>query len=153
MKKEIRLKYSWIKQRRKDVLEFLEENYWIEKNTTSKTQIESGLGITGDDAAELIQKFEQHFHVDMSGLNFATYFYDEAVGLNPFPALFLQKLVLFPFVLLVLPFSYSKFKEILFYNPTDDYIIEKKPLTIGDLITSSFTHKFTLQKDVIIKLV
>jgi len=151
MRKEIRLKYSWIKQRRKDVLDFLRDNYWVEKDTTSKTRIEDDLGITGDDADELIQKFEKHFHVDMATLNFSDYFYSE--GMYFLPTAILLKLILLPFSILVLPFSFAAFKEMFFYNPLINNKTEKRDLTVGDLITSTFTHKFTLQKDVIIKLV
>ena len=157
MQKEIRLKYSWLKQRRKNVLEFLEQNYWIKKDTTSKTPIENGLGITGDDADEMLQDFQQRFHVDMSELNFFEYFYNESELGDFVPLLFilvLIKLFLLPFAILALPFSFSTFKELItynFFNEKEDK--GKKNLTVGDLITSSFTHKFTLQKDVCIRLV
>ena len=153
MQMEIRLKYSWIKQRRKDVLQFLQENYWVEKDTNSKTKIEDDLGITGDDAAELIQKFEQQFHVNMNGLNFTEYFYCEGEGTDIFPINLFHKLILLPFAVLILPFSFATFKEMIFYNPLSNITSEKKSLFVGDLITSSFTNKFTLQRDVVIKLI
>jgi Protein of unknown function (DUF1493) len=153
MQKELRLKYRWIKQRRKDVLEFLDDNFGIEKNTSSKSRIEDNLGITGDDADEMIQKFEQYFNVDMRNLSFSEYFYCEGENGGIFPLLFLLKLFLFPVAVLILPFSYTTFKGIIFYSPFEGGNSPKKALTVGDLITSSFTHKFTLQSDVIIKLV
>jgi Protein of unknown function (DUF1493) len=145
MQKELRLKYRWIKQRRKDVLEFLEDNFGIEKNTSSKSRIEDDLGITGDDADEMIQKFEQYFHVDMRNLNFSEYFYCERESAGIFPFVVLLKLFLLPFALLILPFSYTAFKEMIFCSPFEGGNSPKKVLTVGDLITSSFTHKFTLQ--------
>ena len=151
MKRKICLKYRWLKQRRKDVLEFLQENYWIEKDTNSKTKIEEDLGITGYDADELIEKFELRFNTNMKDLNFAEYFYCE--GFSVFPIRVLLKLFLLPFAILVLPFSFTMFKEMIFHNPLHNINSEKKSLTVGDLIASSFTHKFTLQRDVIIKLV
>ncbi len=155
MQPEIRLKYKWIKQRRKEVLLFLEENYGVDDDTNSKTNIESDLGITGDDAYEIIQKFERDFHVDMSHLNFSEYFYDESET-DIFPPLFvilLLKLFLLPFAILALPFSRSSAKEMLFYNPYSSNHPGKKPLTVGDLIASSFTHKFSLQKEIVLKLI
>ena len=153
MQKKIHLKYRWIKQRRKEVLTFLEENYWIEKDTTSKTRIEDDLGITGDDADEMIQKFEDRFHIDMSNLNFTEYFFCEGENSCILPFILLLKLILLPFAIVVLPFSFSAFKEMIFYSPFSETYTGKKSLTVGDLITSSFTHKFTLQKEVLIKLV
>lgn len=153
MHKELRLKYRWIKQRRKDVLGFLEDNFRTEKNTTSKSRIEDDLGITGDDADEMIQKFEEYFHVDMRSLNFSEYFYCEGESAGVFLPVLLLKVFLLPFAVLVLPFSYTAFKEMIFYTPFEGNHSPKKALTVGDLITSSFTHKFTLQNDVIIKLV
>ena len=155
MQQEIRLKYKWIKQRRKEILLFLDTNYWISKSTDSKTDILNDLGITGDDAAGLIQKFERDFIVDMGNFNFTEYFETEG-GANVAPLLMvvlLLKLFLLPFAVLILPFSPSGYKEMIFYNPFTKTIPRKKGLTVGDLIISSFTHKFTLQKDVVLKLI
>jgi len=155
MQREIRLKFKWIRQRRKEVLLFLEKNYGTEKDTTSVSRIENDLGITGDDASELIQKFEQEFSVDMNGLIFTGYFYDEseAVDANSFVFLLLFKLFLLPIALVALPFSWSDCKEILLCNPFRRDRSKKNELTVGDLITCTFTHKFTLQKDIAIRLI
>ena len=155
MQPVIRLKYKWIKQRRKDVLLFLEENYGIEKNTNSKASVEDDLGITGDDAYELIQKFEQAFIVDMSSLIFTEYFYTESETdiFTPGFVWLLLKSFLLPFAILILPFSWSACKEILLYNPFNSINPGKKQLTVGDLVTSSFTHKFSLQNEVVLKLI
>lgn len=156
MKKQLRLKYKWIKQRRCDVLQFLEEEFWIEKNTNSKTTIEAGLGITGDDAAELIEKFEKRFHCNLKELDFDKHFYSEAEATGNISLLFsilLLKIILLPVALMVLPFSLNKFKEIMAYTPPSIQDSIKKDLTVGDLITSSFTHKLILRNEVLIKLV
>ena len=155
MQTEIRLKYKWIKQRRKEVLLFLEENYGIEKDADSKAGIEDDFGITGDDAYELLEKFQQVFIVDMSSFNFTDYFHTES-ELDVFPSLFvtlLLNLFLLPFAILIFPFSKSAGKEMLLYNPFKKGYFHKKKLTVGDLITSSFTHKFSLQKEVVLKLI
>ncbi len=155
MQSELRLKYKWIKQRRKDVLLFLEENYGVGEIISSKETIEDDLGITGDDAYEMIEKFAQAFHVDMSKLQFTEYFQTEK-ELDIFPPLFvilLLKLLLFPFSVLILPFSRSASREMLLYNPFHITNSRKKRLTVGDLITSSFTHKFSLQRESGLKLI
>lgn len=41
------------------------------------TQIEKDLGVTGDDAEELIQEFSKVFNVDLSNFLFSQYFNDE----------------------------------------------------------------------------
>ncbi|MGC4101043.1 hypothetical protein [Ferruginibacter sp.] len=157
MQKVIRLRYRWIRQRRKDVLDFLEENYWLEKGTNSKTTIENGLGITGDDAAELIEKFSMQFHVDMSSMDFNKHFYSEGELNNHLPIFLVQvliKLLILPFALFELLYSFKNFKEMMRFDlENENESRTKKDLTIGDLITSTFTHKFTLQKDVRIALI
>ena len=102
----------------------------------------------------MIQKFEQVFIVDMSSLNFTEYFYTESEIdiFSPLVLILFLKLFLFPFAILIFPFSSSASKEMLLFNP---FIITnsiKKKLTVGDLITSSFTHKFSLQNEVALKL-
>ncbi len=52
------------------------------RNLDEATTIEDDLGITGDDAAEFMEKFFEAFGVDASGFDFGRYFHDE--GLNPF---------------------------------------------------------------------
>ena len=148
MQPEIRLKYKWIKQIRKDVLLFLEENYGVGEIITSKESIEDDLGITGDDAYEMTQKFEEVFLVDMSSLNFTEYFQTES-ELDVFPPLFvilLLKLFLFPFAILIFPFSRSASKEMLLFNPFIVTNSRKKKLTVGDLITSSLHINFHYKK-------
>jgi acyl carrier protein len=46
-----------------------------------ETRLEEDLGITGDDAAELLQAFAERFGVDMTGLSFHKHFGPE--GCNP----------------------------------------------------------------------
>lgn len=52
------------------------------RNLHGATTIEDDLGITGDDAAEFMEKFFDVFGVDASGFDFGRYFHDE--GFNPF---------------------------------------------------------------------
>lgn len=49
---------------------------------TPETSIEEGLGVTGDDAEELIIEFGKRYNVDLSDFRFAKYFYPEPFALN-----------------------------------------------------------------------
>lgn len=44
---------------------------------TRQTEIENDLGVTGDEAEDLIVAFGKRFNVDISNFDFSTYFYDE----------------------------------------------------------------------------
>ncbi|MEQ3663794.1 DUF1493 family protein [Olleya sp.] len=44
---------------------------------TPTTSIEKDLGITGDDAVDLLTKFGNEFHVDVSNFEFKKYFQEE----------------------------------------------------------------------------
>jgi len=47
------------------------------------TRLEEDLGITGDDASDLIREFSARFAVDITGLEFHKHFGPEGVGCNP----------------------------------------------------------------------
>jgi len=44
---------------------------------TRKTLIEDELGVTGDDAEDLLITFSRRYNIDISNFNFTKYFYDE----------------------------------------------------------------------------
>mgnify|MGYP000010461983 CR=1 FL=1 len=46
--------------------------------------LEDDLGITGDDASELIHAFSKKFNVDISNFIFSNYFYDEPSAFSNF---------------------------------------------------------------------
>lgn len=46
-------------------------------NITKETLIENDLGVTGDEAIELIQKFSKIFDVNINEFNYKKYFYPE----------------------------------------------------------------------------
>jgi hypothetical protein len=65
------------------------------------TLIEDDLGVTGDEAYELLAAFSIRYNVDISGLNFEKYFYDEPGIFNlqnrkvePFAVGYLEKAML-----------------------------------------------------------
>ena len=47
------------------------------------TLIENDLGVTGDDAEDLIQAFSKKFKVDISKFDFSKYFYSEVAVIAP----------------------------------------------------------------------
>jgi hypothetical protein len=59
---------------------------------TKETLIEDDLGITGDEAEELIVNFSKKYNVDISSFIFANYFFDE-------PGIFLQNRKIKPFTI------------------------------------------------------
>jgi transcriptional regulator with XRE-family HTH domain len=50
----------------------------------SLTQIENDLGVTGDDAIELIQKIATLYDIDIENFNFKKYFHDEPSFLSKY---------------------------------------------------------------------
>jgi hypothetical protein len=50
---------------------------------TRDTALERDLGITGDDAAELLMKFHETFKVDFTNFNINQYFYPEGDAMLP----------------------------------------------------------------------
>lgn len=52
------------------------------KPITRKTLIEDELGITGDDAEDLLTAFSKRYKIDISKFDFTKYFYDEPVAFN-----------------------------------------------------------------------
>ena len=54
-----------------------EEIREFKRPITRETLIEEDLGVTGDDAADMIQKYGKNFNVNISNFNFTKYFNDE----------------------------------------------------------------------------
>jgi acyl carrier protein len=52
------------------------------KKVRMDSRLEEDLGMTGDDAAEFMEKFQEQFNVDLSGFEFNKHFGPE--GFNPF---------------------------------------------------------------------
>ena len=62
------------------------------KSITRETSIENDLGITGEEAAELLSSFSQKFNVDISKFDFEKYFNDE-------PNVFIESKSIKPFTI------------------------------------------------------
>jgi hypothetical protein len=56
--------------------------FWCGDILTSETSLENDLGITGDDAVDLLKRFSEQFEIDMRKLNVSKYF--ESEGGNMF---------------------------------------------------------------------
>lgn len=56
----------------------------FKKQIDSFTQIENELGITGDEAIELIENISKKFNVDISAFDFKKYFYPEPRFFNKY---------------------------------------------------------------------
>ena len=54
-----------------------EESGEFNMDISELSSIEIDLGITGDDAIELIKKYANKFNVNLEGFQFGKYFYDE----------------------------------------------------------------------------
>lgn len=54
-----------------------EQTGWNRRAISPETRIEADLGCTGDEARELLLRFEREFGVDMSGVDFAKHFHNE----------------------------------------------------------------------------
>ena len=66
-----------------EVKQFVADNLHIPiDNLTSETRLLHDLGIDGDDAIEFLEQYSEKFHVDISNMNFDSYFGPEA-GFNP----------------------------------------------------------------------
>ena len=70
--------YIEIENRFTELVAFLREQIGEYKMPVIReTLIEDGLGITGDDAEDLIVTFANKYNVDIANFDFAKYFYDE----------------------------------------------------------------------------
>ncbi len=101
----------------KQVKAFLSEQWSVEpKQLTGQTRLEHDLGITGDDAEEVMEAFMDQFEVDMSEFKFNRYFGPE-VGCNP--AVWLWCRLFMP------------------------QLLHSEPVTIDDLVSAAMQRKWT----------
>lgn len=67
-----------------------EQTRVFDKVITKDTLIEEDLGVTGEEAVELLTKFSRNYNVNISQFEFGKYFNDE-------PSVFLQPKIVKPF--------------------------------------------------------
>ncbi len=66
-----------------ELVDFLRKQIGEHKMAINReTLIEDDLGVSGDDASDLIKAFSEKYNVDVSDFNFEKYFYDEPGAFN-----------------------------------------------------------------------
>ncbi|MGD1890256.1 MAG: DUF1493 family protein [Cyclobacteriaceae bacterium] len=160
------MRYSHLKGVSESVIDFIRTEFWWDKDSTLKSNIEKDFGISGDDAGDLMTKFAEKYQVDLSEFDFERYFTSEgSIGSFLYTpmiilllALFLIKTVISGVVYLFNKkqskriFNFS-FTEVLneFYDKI--YPNQHESLTVEDLVTSVVKGKFTKRATVEFKIV
>ncbi len=121
---------------------FIRTEYWGER-LHSRMEIEKDLGITGDDAQELMLDFAEEYEVDLSNFRFDRHFYREH---DPISYILQEMMLLNPvrdFVSFTCQFFDANLaRQIREYSPRKARLQEKVPLTVGDLIVSALKKEF-----------
>lgn len=151
----LQIKYPELRSITASVIDFISKEYWWEKDSSLKTEIEADLGISGDDAWELMQKFSKRYAVDLADFRFDKYFTPEAAHSS---FILWIPLYLFFFVIwigkvvitfLLYPFSRklsSRFSNSM--RPMIDKTAEifdcrkLESITVADLVTSAVCGRF-----------
>ncbi len=164
---KIEICYTDLRKTAESVMSFVKTEYWDEENTL-RTKIEEDLGITGIDAAELMDKFAQTYKVDLSEFDFSKHFSPEGFSGNPIVIVF-AAILLIGFIikmvvaLAIYPFDPTLNKKIQHYSLSDGMsnVFRKiwpdeerlQDVTIQDLVTSAVTGKFTKRETVKFELI
>jgi len=152
----MKIKYAELRSITESVIDFVSKEYWWEKDSTLKTEIETDLGISGDDAWELMQKFSKKYSVDLTNFKFDRYFTPEGahsswilwipVYLSSY-VIWIIKVVI---TILIYPFNkrlggrlteYSAKSMIIKMTDSFDYP-KLQSMTIADLVTSAACGEF-----------
>ncbi|WP_165929427.1 DUF1493 family protein [Flavobacterium rhamnosiphilum] len=153
MKTIIKIRFKDLKQNYLEVQQFLEEKSG-EKKICNKSKVANDLSLWGDDNYDMLEDFITKYNLDFSGFNYGEHFESEGEMFGPlnflfgfvFTILYILKYVLF---LTVALFSKKHSKEINdFKFHIEENKIEKKDLTMGDLIASKVQGKFNLRENV-----
>lgn len=118
-----------------------------------KTRIVDDLGCAGDDNYELLEKFVTKYKLDATGFDYSKHFLSEGelFGSN---AVFL-KLLSLPIILLLW------FIKIITFGKVDmtkkqvfsNWSRKTMDMTFGDMLTWYLTGKYSLRKDVVVRIV
>jgi hypothetical protein len=141
---DINIKLSELKHISNSILSILSEISGVEKEKINfKTSINNDLGIQGGILEEIIITCEEVFKTDFSGLKYSEYFYDDyelsklkTINFYLIPI----RLVLFSATVL---FNKKFARKAIRYTLLEN----KKPLTVGDLITSAVEKRFVQRKE------
>ena len=149
----IEISFKNLKQNYIEVQQFLQKESG-EKNIYNKSKVANDLSLWGDDNCDMLEKFITKYKVDFSNFNYDKHFESEGELFGSLNSLFIfvfAILNIFKYILFlnVVIFSKKYSKQI---NNFKFYIkenkIEKKDLTMGDLITSKIQGKFLLRENV-----
>jgi hypothetical protein len=149
----IKISFKNLKQDYLEVQQFLQKESG-EKNISNKSKIANDLSFWGDDNCYLLEDFITKYTVDFSNFNYDEHFESEGELFGPLNSLFsfvFAILNIFKYILFltVVIFSKKHSKQIIdFKFHIKENKIEKKDLTMGDLITSKIQGKFLLRENV-----
>ncbi len=156
-----KIKYSELRSTIVSVIDFMKTEYMWEDDSSLNSELEKDLGITGDDAYEMIEKFSKKYMIDISNFRFDQYFSPEVPTLStllllPFYVLMLITFIIKTFLAFILiPVNKAlsdriyNFKIIKLYNR----IFRSKnknnlSLTIADLVVSAICKEFRRRNEV-----
>ncbi|HEY4651343.1 MAG TPA: DUF1493 family protein [Pontibacter sp.] len=162
---EVEVQFSDLRRTAESVINFIETEYWWDNDFDFNSEIEFDLGITGDDAEELVAKFAEKYNVDLKEFEFNKYFSPEGFSGNPLllPILLLVWVIFFIEILLSLityPLHKVFKKKVFEFNFTKrlNNLMKRiwpnklESLTVRDLITAVLVGRFVEINSVCIKL-
>ena len=142
---EIQIPYSDLKTTVSKTYSLVRKVVGNKESLKLTTAFYQDLNIYGTDWDCFLEEYEKEFQCQLPGLKYCEYFKEEVNTKDLF--LVPLRIIAFPFFLFPKQsLVYKKVNEILF--PIDD---SKKRLTVGDLIVSAITKKFTKREEVKIK--
>ena len=136
---------------------YAEVKFFIEKEvgdevSSLKTKIEEDLGCAGDDNYELLEKFVTRYKLDATGFDYSKHFLSEGELFGSgaaFWTLLSLPIVLGFWLIKILTFGKVDWtKKQLF----PDWNRETIDITFGDMLTWYLTGKYSLRKDVVVRL-
>lgn len=148
---KLTVQYSTLKSTYLEVLDFTKNYAPWGKSHSSSTRLVEDLELWGDENVFFLMKFHEKFGVDLSTLTYNEHFEEEGpIGL--FALLFL--LVVFPFSLVqrvlalaLKPISMQLSAKIKNFQLLPGENIERKDVTIGDLVVSVLEGEFQERKN------
>jgi hypothetical protein len=128
------------------------ENELGNKGFSLNARIEHDLGCAGDDNYELLEKFVTKYKLDITGFEYSKHFLSEGELFGSDAALWtLLGLPIIIILWLIKIFTFGKLdwtqKQIF-----PDIHRETSDMTFGDMLTWYITGKYTLRKDVVVRL-
>jgi hypothetical protein len=153
VKKVKEITYSELKQNYDEVLPFLQD-YTLEYNVNNKTKIVADLQLWGDDNLDLLYKFVKKYHLDFSNFKYGDHFESEGEIFNILNGLWylilgILNFLKFPMYFMILIFSKTvakNLREFVFY--TEEAHLERKDLTLADLVTCKVFGAFELRENI-----